>query len=566
MKFIDVELKNIWAIGNTPITIDLCASPTTLIGGHNGAGKSSFLQGVCYGLFGKLLSKVKLQSAINDTNKRGMLVKVRFEKNGSLYKVIRGEKPKVFEIYKDDELVNQNASSREYQKMLEVVLGMDFKTFSQIVALNKERYVPFLEMTPEQRRGVVDDLLGTMLYSVMDELCRKDITTFKSDYNRLSRDVDVSTATVSGLRDSLNILEQKNTEYRDNISSKIAAIDEEIAALASENENASARIDGTINQRVIENNAQISEYQKLADEFERTSKESDKTTQFFTQNSHCPTCTQPISKEFVEGVLSGEKEKIDNISEAATILATELSSLLDIKRGLDEILAANEKERLHIRSNESKMSTLSNTKRGFERDLSSISSADVEKAELTLEDEQAKLNELIARRDEMAKQLDILEYVRTATSDGGIKQHIIKEYIPVLNQKLNDFLAAMDFYVGIELDENFNETFGAFNKGGFVYEQLSTGQKCRVNLAIWLALLEVSAIKNRVTTNFLVLDEILEPMDTEGVSLFMKLCSEKLPDRNIFVITQRFEEFSEMFSSSIRFKLVNDFTEIESQM
>lgn len=564
MRFLDIEMKNIWAIGNTPIKIDLCASPTTLIGGPNGAGKSTFLQAVCYGLFGKLLSnKVNLQDAINRTNKRNLLVKVRFEKNGCEYLVVRGEKPKTFEIFKDGELVNQSSSSREYQKMLEVVLGMDFKTFSQIVALNKERYVPFLEMTPAQRRGVVDDLLGTMVYSIMDELCRADISTIKNDIAQHKRAYDVSKERIRGSKETLDAIKRKNGEYLQSIERRIEGYQSEIDSLNDENAKLQDDVVDGLGDKVSALNGTIADYDDLASEFERNTNESKKLVQFFQVNHTCPVCMQDISPDFSQSIRDAEQAKMDEIGEAAGLLVEKLTDIISRR---DE--AVDEQKRtqdllLTIRENSLRIGTLQRSIESAKSEISSISIDDIKNAELELEKSMTASDACYTDLADANKKLEMVEFIRSATNDSGIKQKIIKDYIPVLNEKLNEFLSAMEFFIGIELDEGFNESFGSFNKTGFKYEQLSTGQKARVNLAIWLALLEVSAIKNRITTNFLVLDEILEPMDGDGVALFMKLCKDKLKDRNIFVISQRFDEFEELFDSSIRFKQVNDFTVVD---
>ena len=565
MIFQSLKMKNMWAVGNVAIEFDLNKHPTTLVGGHNGSGKSSILEGLSYSLYGKLLStNVKLQNAINDINKKNLLVEVTFEKNGVNYLVRRGEKPKIFEIYADDELLNQSASARDYQKMLDAILGMEFKTFSQIVVLNKERYVPFLEMKPAQRRIVIDDLLGTTIYSVIDGYCRNDLSTSKRDYDRCVRDLDVLKAKYDGaVAVRLAIEEQFNSD-KSNVESKISSLRAERKSCEVAIETINKEIEDDCTKELASVDSQISEYTKIGYEFETLIKKRNKEIQFYSNNDKCPTCMQDIHEDIKNAKITECETEIHDIDSSVDSMLKSMLSLQNDHDTLVKTLSARRAKLEKVSDIEKDIKNIDKQIATLHNELAGTDSSRLKSAVDAEEKAKDAVNTASIAVSDAEKRLNLLEFVRGATKDDGIRKKVISDYIPVLNSKINEYLAAMGYYLGVTLDEEFNESFGAINKAEFSFGQLSTGQKCRVNLAVWLALLEVASIKNSVTTNFLMLDEILEPMDTEGIQLFMKLCKEKLQNKNIFVITQRFDEFKDIFDSTVKFKLVNDFTVIDN--
>lgn len=564
MKFISIEYKNFWAVGNTAIKVDLDQYPTTILSGKNGSGKSTVLEAISYCYFGKLLSNVNLSCAINDTNKKKMVITGIFEKQGDVYKVRRGEKPKLFEIYKNDELMDQSATSREYQKMLELIIGLDFKTFCQTIVLNKERYVPFIEMKPAQRRQVVDEILDVALYTEMDEIVRSRITSLNKDYDAASRKHDVEKSRIDGQDTLIQSIRQNITNAEASTADECSRLNEQLDELMEE---AAAIIEMAEKIKIGKNDSDafIREIDQYLYQFKRDLEEAAKTQKFFQKNSVCPTCQQDISVDTITEKMAETEAQIKEVSELLEAAKKErriASEKLDKhtakereKARLQQQFSDKEREMGFVQKNIERLSKQAGPEQFFDQ----LKNAEDKKTQMIAEVERQR-QDLIAIEGEIKE----FEYLRRMTKDDGIKSMIISEYLPILNRKINEYLNAMEFYVGLTLNENFEESFTALNKEGFSFNQLSTGQKCRVNLAVWLSLLEVASIKNKISLNFLMLDEILEPMDTEGVEQFVRLIKEKLPSKNVFIITQRSDEFRDLFDNSVRFKLVDDFTEIDT--
>lgn len=569
MKLKSIEYRNFWAVGSSPIKIELDASQLTVLNGKNGSGKSSVIECITYALFGRLMSNVKIAQAINNKNKKNLLVVLDFEANGSSYTVRRGQKPKVFEIIKDGLLIDQSATEREYQKLLEVIIGCDYKTFIQVVALNKERYVPFMDMKPAQRRQVIDEILDIGIYTAIDRLAATQLSAARTEYQRAVSNKRVTETEIKGKEELIASMVKGN-------DARIQELDEEehqINDAVDELERGAVELHDTLAEleRDLESfnepelNSLRQDIASLKADNMANEKNLSKTHDFLSSNDVCPVCNQTIDAEFKEKELEKLHCNVNAIREEMSVLDDEskkLSEQIQLMNDVKGVISSIKTQ-------------LSNTESGIKHYKAQLANIANKRAHLSDNSQSEGLiatnGELKALQDKLREQEDTIiefdnvvaryEMIREQTSDTGVKARIISEYLPVFNRKINEFLYEMEFYVGLELNEAFEETFKAANKQGFSYDQLSTGQKCRVNLAIWMALLEIASIKNSVVTNVLFLDEILEPMDAVGVELFINLCRNKLRGTNVYVVTQRAEEFKPMFDRSIAFVLNNDFTE-----
>lgn len=565
LTFKKVKYKNFQSIGNAAITIDLDRSPTTCIGGHNGAGKSSLLEAISYGLFGKSLKKVTLGQLINTINKKNLVVEIEFEKNGKAYKVVRGQKPAVFEFWIDNELQDQSAASKDYQAKVEYVLGMDFKLFTQIVVLNKEKYVPFMELGAADRRKVVEDILDISVFSVMSDLLKKvtsnlntEIEDLKYERERLDermrgqqRLIDEAASNVDGQIATINETISTLGDRIELLDAESKVYDEELATLAD------------ITQKVNDASKTKRQFEDVAVKFQSNITDLQKTAKFFTDHDVCPTCAQAIDDDTkatkhtecndkVTGIKASAASMVEHYQKAVTdlnALVTAQQREQSLRQGIRQLENDMQRIRGEIRSNVEAVKRLSSESK-VDQYVAEMKTTKASHQVMTDSLEGLKLT-----HEAQAKCKELLK-------DDGIKASIVRDYIEFINNRLNEYLGAMDFHLNLSINEKFEDKINAINREGFTYDNLSTGQKCRVNLALWLALLEVASIKNSVVTNILFLDEILEPIDREGVGMFMKLVREKLPHKNTFVVTQRFDEFKDHFRSELAFRLNEGFTEI----
>lgn len=565
LEFKTITYKNFQSVGNQGIKVDLTRSMTTLVGGNNGAGKSTLLEAISYGLFGKPLKKVTMGGLINTVNQKNLVVEITFKRNGKDYKIIRGQKPAKLELWVGDELIDQSASARDYQSKIEYVLGMDYKLFTQIVVLNKEKYVPFMDLDAASRRKVVEDILDISVFSVMNDDLKERAKGHSVKINDVKFTRERLQERMNGKQRLLQEAKQNVDGQVDELNSQIEGFDrqyaEESAKIQLINDEIDELSDARGKLRVLE--TKKSECDSISVKFKTNMANFEKTIAFYNDNETCPTCSSSISDEVKDKHISECKGKVSEIKSTSQSLVTIYQNLLsDIaiqNSRINRITALESELRVVKRTLEMLETSKKAAKVTIEGLSKSVKVSDIEAEYQVAQDE---YNDATLTLNTLLKEEQAFTTCKALLKDDGIKASVVKDYIDFINAKLNEQLCAMEFYLNIQLDENFNDTINAVNKKGFTYDNLSTGQKTRVNLAIWMALLEVASIKNSVVTNILFLDEILENLDAEGVRMFMGLVKEQLPHKNTFVVTQRFDEFRDFFRSELKFKLVEGFTEI----
>lgn len=562
-NFHTLEYKNIQSVGNHPIKVQLDRSPTTVVGGLNGSGKSTMLYAFSYGLFGKFPSGAKLADAINSVNKKNLLVKVTFTERGDDYLVIRGEKPKKFEIYRNDELLDQHAHARDQQKFLELILGMDYKLFTQIVLLNKERYVPFMEMSAGDRRKVVEDILDISIFSEMNDVVKTKIKENEREQANLEKQIDVKRAELDGQQKLVNQIQESIKSSSANQQKLIDSKTTEIDKLKEELKDLEDQFDQLSTDGHDQIKKQKKDFESLSIQFEQKIGNSKKNLKFFEDNDHCPTCGQEIDNDLKEQKQHECNNQITEVQSVVAEMIQELDKVVQKDKEYQQIQSQKDSLQSDIRVKRNSIKYAESELKSYVEDSENDSNSEqLDTAITTYHDIENGIEQLRESLEQYLVYGNHLEMMRTILKDDGLKSVIIKEYMALINKKINEYLQAMNFYINMTLDENFKEKFAAMHKEKFTMNNLSSGQKMRVNIAIWLALLEVASIKNSVVSNVLLLDEILENIDADGVKDVMTLFKEKLADKNIFVITQRFDEFEDLFRSSIKFKLNQGFTEI----
>ena len=559
MKFKKLTYKNFQSTGNTPIEIDLTKSHSTLIGGLNGSGKSTVLEALCYVLTGKSMKKTTLARLVNSTNKKELLVTLDFEKNGHQYTVIRGIKPNIFEIYRNSDMLNQDASSKSLQEKLEFITGIDYNSLTQMLVLNLERFKPFMEMTAQERRVIVEDILDISIFSEMTDIQKKKIKELESSSKAILNDISVVTAKIDSIQSIIDKSQQSNDKHLSELENNIDECFDLIEQYEKEFVDVDDELIAQSEEKLQELKKERSEYQSKLQFVMRDIEKIEKDTKFY-EKGHCPTCNHEFDDK--EEQLKKLTKQKDELFEEGGVLSEAVDELTKQIDDLNEVIKQENSKKLENQRVQNKIDNTHNKAillASEHEKLLTKTTNDVDdlknQVETLKNDKFTKSNEY----DTIIKVIDTEKVVLDVLSDKGVKSNIVKDYIDFINYRVNDYLSGMEFFLNINLDESFNETFSGL-KQGMVYADLSTGQKRRVNLAIWLALIEVSSMKNSVVSNALFLDEILENIDSEGIQLFMKLLKEKMPDRNIFVVTQRFEQFRDLFESELYFKVENGFT------
>jgi len=566
ITFHSVSWKNLLSTGNAANTVLLNKSATTLIIGKNGEGKSTILDALCFGLFGKPFRSINKNQLINSINGKNCLVIIELSIGTKSYKIVRGIKPNIFEIYVDDVLMNQDAAARDYQKVLEQqILKLNYKTFTQVVILGSASFVPFMQLPSGQRREVIEDILDIRIFSTMNQLLKDQSRGTKDTITRIETEITLARAKVASQNILIKTLSDAKSDAVKSLLSKVDINNTEIQHSQEQVTETLAKIAAL--QSHVENKNKIdSDLEKAKNLKTRLSSKIEQFehhSEFFVENSVCPSCEQGIPYTHKETIISELTVKIE-------LENKRLSDLEDIFIKLnDELNEANviltEITDLNIAAStfNSNITILNKMNKSLFEEISA-SSADTS----NVDDEKAKLKELALDAMEKIKNKTSLQELRNLEEvasvllkDTGIKTAIIREYLPAMNKLINRYLMAMDAYIHFELDESFNEIVKSRYRDDFTYASFSEGEKMRIDLAILFTWRQIAKMKNSVNTNLLVLDEIFDSsLDTAGTDYFLNLMTQLSEKTNIFVISHKGDQLFDKFHSVIKFEKRNDFS------
>jgi DNA repair exonuclease SbcCD ATPase subunit len=566
--FKSVEWKNFLSTGNSANKVLLDRSTTTLIVGKNGEGKSTILDALCFALFGKPFRNINKPQLINSINGKNCVTTVEFAVAGKEYKIIRAIKPNVFEIWCDGELLNQDAASRDYQKVLEQqILKLNYKTFTQVVILGSASFVPFMQLPSNQRRDVIEDILDIRVFSTMNTVLKTRMQETRDEILRTETALSMARERVANQQKTIKILLESRKDAVSAIQKKIS--DNEISIQAT-NENISAIVGsiGSLKSSIEDRKNVIEDIEKAkALSTKKSDKNSDLTVtvDFFNSNDICPQCEQGIPHEHKSSIIKQIQEELtqnqSNIEELTTALAKlneRLETINTIQEQISdkniEVSTANQTVTMLNKMNKELLSEMESTK-------NDTGNVDDEKSKLKTMAEEAigLLNSKTALEEHRQYQ----ELASSLLKDTGIKTTIIREYLPVMNKLINKYLTAMDFYVHFELDETFTEKIKARYRDEFTYESFSEGEKMRIDLAILFTWRQIAKMKNSVNTNLLILDEIFDSsLDVAGTDYFLTLMSGFDDKTNVFVISHKGDQLFDKFRSTIKFEKKNDFSVI----
>ncbi len=565
--FKKIKYWNFLSVGNLPIEIFLDRNRVTLILGKNGDGKSSVVEALTYVLFGKSYRGVKKGQLINSVNGRCALVELEFFVSGKTYLIRRGMKPEIFEIYENGVLLNQEAANRDYQKHLEQnILGMNYKTFKQIVILSVSNYTPFMDLSSLDRRGIIEDLLDIQIFSVMNQVLSERKSETLDLRRKVEQRIKMFDVEIRSQQEKLDSMKSKDQSL---IDSNILKINEAQFIIQERIKQVDdlQNILGDLSAQVGDVSSLKEKRSKLNVMFTRLSdakKKLVKEVEFFSENDSCPVCSQEIGNGLKETMVSSKGSKIQEVDTAFSKVEQQFK---EIEEKLDEADRINsEIQRINNEVFQANSSISVNQKyiRELESTISEIQSrGDDEEIE-----ERNKLEELGSKKSMLEEKLESImlkeedfQVCQKLLKDGGIKTQIIDMYVPTINKILNHYLEQFGFPVSWHFDSSFNETIRSRYRDDFSYASFSNGERARLDVCIVLTFREIAKMKNSVSTNLLFLDEIGENMDSMGVERMMELLN-NLPDSNVLMVTHK-QEIQERVHHRVSLKKVDGFTMID---
>lgn len=564
-----VRFKNFGSFGNYLTTIDLKNKKTTLVSGNNGNGKSfALLDSITFALFGKPFRKINLPQLVNSINQKDCYVEVQFTIGKSEYKVCRGIAPKLFEIYHDGKLLDQDSKARDYQRMLEEqILKMNYKSFTQVVILGSSSFIPFMQLSASDRRDVIEDILDINIFSIMNTLIKGKISTNKDETKDLKYQMTLASDRISQQEKFIQTIEDKSDSSIKKCEDELKETQSQIAL----SQEAVKGLQDTVDELLESCNSsdalssEIRKLDNLSSQMEKNIQRLEKEITFYTDNDNCPTCSQEINEEHKTTCVSDKKEKIEEIGEGIVTLADQLKTKEAILTETQQIMKSVGKLQNDVSQETHSQNSLMKYASKLQKDITEIMTERgnlVEEKE-RLEELRQKTLDFKTQIDDATKELYNLSVVLDLLKDKGIKAKIIKYYLPIMNKLINKYLTAMDFFVKFTLDENFNETIKSRHRDEFTYMSFSEGEKMRIDLALLLAWREVARMKNSANTNLLILDEVFDSsLDAGGTEEFIKLLHELGKNCNIFVISHKSDQLVDKFPDAMTFVKKNNFSKM----
>lgn len=568
IQFKKIRYKNLLSTGNVFTEIPLDVSNTTLISGTNGSGKSSILDAIVFGLYNKPFRKINKPQLLNSINNKHLEVEVEFDVAGNQYLVRRGIKPTIFEIYMNGKLIDQDSAKRDYQTYLEQeILGINYKSFNQIVVLGSATYVPFMELPAASRRQIIEDLLDIQVFSTMNVLLKEKISSNKESMTENNYKIDILKSKIDAAEEhNQSIVKIRQTEVRkirDGMSKHIDKIEQEkndIEQIQTEIE----QLIGTISDKQTTKN-KLDKAKQVKSELQTTARNCNKDLSFYHDNDNCPTCRQGIEHQFKVSIIEQKQTKVKEIEAALEEIQQKID---DYQQRLDQISQVEDdiqSKNLQIGEHRVTINISKNALTVAKQELENAEKQveEVDTSKLKAFREQLKTHE--KQHNDLLNERDVMSVVATMLKDGGIKTRIIRQYIPIMNKLINKYLAAFDLFVDFHLDDNFNEVIKSRFRDSFSYASFSEGEKLRITLSIMLAWRSVAKMRNSTSTNLLILDETLDgALDGMGIENLIDTLHSLNTNDNIFVISHRGEMFQDKFQSHVRFEKVKNFSQIAS--
>jgi DNA repair exonuclease SbcCD ATPase subunit len=558
--------RNFLSTGNINTEIELNKSTNTLIVGENGAGKSTILDALTFALFGKPFRKINKPQLLNSITKKDLVVEIEFNIGTNQYKIVRGIKPNVFEVYLNGSLLNQSAEMKDYQEILEKhILKLNFKSFCQVVVLGSASFVPFMQLPAAQRREVIEDLLDLQIFTTMNLLLKDKIQTNNEEISNIATDQKVIFEKIKIIKEHLQEKQNNNEKLVAEKVSLIEDTDYKIEKLNQQYWNFDTAINAL--KENLEDEPKISkrinQLSQLRHKIEAKRALLNDDINFFNKHENCPTCTQSISTDFREKTLLLKNNEIKNIDTALEDLVNQYDETNERLNELIEVHAninTKQMEQFKVKNN---VESLIKYRNQLEKEIKQINVTHEVDEEDKMSELETELNFVAIRYNDAMDQKQIYAAAAVMLKDSGIKARIIKQYVPVINKLIGKYLSAMDFFVQFELDEEFNETIKSRFRDDFSYASFSEGEKMRINLAILFTWRAVAKLRNSVSTNLLILDEIMDSsLDSNGTEEFLKIIKELTFDTNTFIISHKGDQLFDKFENILKFEKHKNFSRI----
>ena len=561
-----VRWKNFLSTGNTFTEIQLDRNPSTLIIGENGAGKSTILDALCFGLFGKPFRQISKNQLINTVNSQGTVVEIEFETQNKNVKVVRGIKPNTFEIWVDGNMINQRANAKHYQKHLEQqILKLNYRSFTQVVILGSSTFIPFMQLRSQARREVVEDILDIKIFSLMNLILKGKVKSLNADISEnqyqveLNREkVELQENYIEDIERNKDTLLSQKTTLRDGNEEEVFSRKEEANRITEENQTLLDAMSGE--DAAVEKRDKLKDIQfTLKDKHNRHEQMID----FLEKNDVCPTCEQDIDEAFKTKAISQRNEQVKKLSEGLIQMKKEMDKATNKLKEYKDIAKVLNDNNIKLAKLNSGITELEKFNATIAEEIRQLESGDVTKTDYEKLDNLKKLcYSLESTKSKLKEDMVYFDVAKNLLQDTGIKTKIIKQYLPIMNKLINGYLSSMDFFVNFNIDENFNETIKSRFRDVFSYANFSEGEKMRIDLALLFTWRAVAKMKNSTNTNLLILDEIFDSsLDATGTDDFLKILN-TFEKENVFIISHKQDMLIDKFRSVIKFEKVKNFSKV----
>tara|TARA_R110002167_G_scaffold96153_5_gene255126 strand:- start:4551 stop:6266 length:1716 start_codon:yes stop_codon:yes gene_type:complete len=565
LTFRKLTWQNFLSTGNTESTVYLDRDPSTLIVGANGAGKSTMLDALSYALFGKPHRSINKPQLVNSINNKACLVSVEFEVGNIKYRIVRGMKPNIFEIYRNGKLLNQESHSRDYQKVLEQnILKLNHKSFHQVVVLGSSNFIPFMQLPSYQRRNVIEDLLDIGIFTKMNGVLKEKTNLLRSQMGDADHQLELLKETIKLQNEHLVELKRIDTTQESKRKKEVTRIEDEIREIEGSSASLQTVYDSEFDGATQAYKDNQSKRHGL--ELEKSSLKTKMDAvvdeaKFYDNNNTCPTCAQDISAQLKGDKNTACKHQAKTLSDAYYIVKDEITQIASAADDLYQKVVHLNEVNSSIRQNGVKIAGL----RGRVESLEEVVEIqDTKEAEEKLNGDREKREGLTTLRAEQSKVSSYLDAIGELLRDTGIKTKVIRQYLPVMNKLINQYLQVLDFFVLFNLDESFNETIKSRHRDEFTYASFSEGEKQRIDLSLLFAWRQIARMKNSANTNLLILDETFDSsMDADGVDNLLKILYTLGDETNVFVISHKQDLLEGKFPRKIEFEKVNNFSQIK---